>query len=277
MRALRLLIAAAVLATLAACLAAAVCAPAGATVGGAAAAARPPRRTPSNSGTEWGLALNGPHRRPGIPATAARLLRAYSGVWIGGRHDKVVYLTFDESTEFGTTKRIITILDRAHVKASFFLTGIYIRHDPGIARRLVAHGELVCNHSDTHPSMVAKAGSVSAFTEQLRAPERAFHAATGGTLARFFRPPFGAYSPRSLQLTERLGYTTVFWSFAHYDYDEAAQPAVSVTLHRIVSAAAPGVVYLLHASSRSNVSALPQAIREIARLGYRFGTLDKLH
>ena len=75
-------------------------------------------------------------------------------------------------------------------------------------------------------------------------------------LARFFRPPFGTYSARSLQLAEQLGYTTVFWSFAHYDYDEGVQPPASVTLRRILSSAAPASIYLLHASSRSNVNAL---------------------
>ena len=85
-------------------------------------------------------------------------------------------------------------------------------------------------------------------------PERAYHAATGGTLARFFRLPFGMCSARSLQLAEQLGYATVFWSFAHYDHDESAQPPVSVTLRRILSSSYPEAIYLLHASSRETVS-----------------------
>jgi peptidoglycan-N-acetylmuramic acid deacetylase len=86
-------------------------------------------------------------------------------------------------------------------------------------------------------------------------------------MARLFRPPYGAYDARVLALARRLGYTTVFWSFAHYDYDEAAQPPVSVAQGRIIAAAYPGTVYLLHAASTGNIHALP---------GYRFGTLDEL-
>jgi len=234
------------------------------------------RTTASNTSRDWWFIPEGTHRRPGIPGAAARLLRRYGGVWIGGRHERVVYLTFDEADELGTTSRIIGILERAHVKASFFLTGRYIRANRGLTRRLAAHGHLPCNHSWSHADMVVKARSRGAFTRELRATERAYHAATGGKLTRFFRPPFGAYSARSLQIAEQLGYATVFWSFAHYDYDEGAQAPVSVTLHRILSAAAPGVIYLLHASSRSNVNALAKAIHGLKAQGYGFATLDDL-
>jgi peptidoglycan-N-acetylmuramic acid deacetylase len=234
------------------------------------------RTTASNTTRNWWFVPKGAHRRPGIPGAAAHLLRRYDGIWIGSRHERVVYLTFDEADEFGTTRRIIGILERAHVRASFFLTGRYIRANRGITRRLAAHGHLLCNHSWSHPDMVMKAWSRSAFTSEIRATERACHAATGGKLARFFRPPFGTYSARTLQLAGQLGYATVFWSFAHYDYDEGAQPPVSVTLQRILSAGYPGAVYLLHASSRSNVNALAKAIHGLKAQGYGFATLDEL-
>jgi peptidoglycan-N-acetylmuramic acid deacetylase len=234
------------------------------------------RTTASNTSRNWWFIPKGAHRRPGIPGSAARLLHRVGGLWIGGRHERVVYLTFDEADELGTTSRIIGILERAHVKASFFLTGRYIRANRGMTRRLAAHGHLLCNHSWSHPDMVVKARRRSAFTRELRATERACHAATGGKLARFFRPPFGTYSARSLQLAEQLGYVTVFWSFAHYDYDEGAQPPVSVTLRRILSSSCPGAIYLLHASSRSNVNALARAIHGLKAQGYGFATLDEM-
>lgn len=194
------------------------------------------RSAPSNAVRDWYFMSRGEHVRPGIPSAAARLLRRYSGHWIGPRHHRIVYLTFDAASEFGTTLRIIRILDRAHVKASFFLTGTYMRDNPGITRRLANHGRL----------------------------------------ARFFRAPYGTYSARVLWLAERLGYATVFWSFAHVDYDEHAQPPVSVTRARLLAAACPGALYLLHAASTSNVGALADVIRVLKRRGYHFATLDAL-
>jgi peptidoglycan-N-acetylmuramic acid deacetylase len=230
----------------------------------------------SNSLREWWFAPKGAHRRPGIPAAAARLARTYSALWIGPRRDKVVYLSFDEAYEMGTTARIVGILDRAHVKATFFVTGQYVRANPALMRRQAAHGEVVGNHTGTHADMVLKARDRSAFTAELRATERAYQAATGRPLARLFRPPFGRYSARVLQLAGQLGYTTVFWSFAHGDYDDDAQPPASVTLKRILDAGYPGALYLLHASSRSNVDALARAIGGLKARGFRFGTLAEL-
>jgi peptidoglycan/xylan/chitin deacetylase (PgdA/CDA1 family) len=59
-------------------------------------------------------------------------------------------------------------------------------------------------------------------------------------------------------------------------YHEGAQPPVSVTLRRILSSSYPGAIYLLHASSRSNVNALARAIHGLKAQGYGFATLDEL-
>jgi peptidoglycan-N-acetylmuramic acid deacetylase len=234
------------------------------------------RALPPNAARNWYFIPKGAHTRPGIPASAGRLLRRYCGVWAGDRHERVIYLTFDEGYENHTTWRIIGILRRAHVKASFFLTGQYIRANPKLTRSLAGHGHLVCSHSNTHPSMVDKARNLTAFTAQFRATERAYHAATDEEIAHFFRPPYGIYSARTLYLTERLGYTTVFWSFAHVDWVLADQPPVSVTLARILHASHPGAIYLLHAASPSDTNALAAAIRGLKRQGYSFATLDQL-
>ena len=230
----------------------------------------------SNAARDWYFMSRGAHERPGIPSAAAKLLRRYGGHWIGARGDKVLYLTFDAATELGTTKRIVGILERFDVKASFFLTGRYMRENPGITRRIFQHGHLVCNHSYSHPKMTALAGDRAAFAEQVGATERAYHAATGEQLAPFFRPPYGVYSAHSLDLMRDLGYTTVFWSFAYVDYDEHAQPPVSVARARLIAAASPGVVYLLHAGSTSNANALTRVIQDLKHRGYRFATLDEL-
>ena len=94
----------------------------------------------------------------------------------------------------------------------------------------------------------------------------------------FAHPPSGqhAYTSRPCAACHPNGYTTVFWSFAHYDYDEGVQPPVSVTLRRILSSSCPGAIYLLHASSSSNVNALANAIRGLKAQGYGFATLDEL-
>ena len=224
---------------------------------------------------EWFFIPHGTHVRAGIPGPAARLARAAHAVWIGPRRHKVVYLTFDEGWEGGHTRRLLDELDRAHVKATFFVTGLWVRDNLGLARRMARAGHVVCDHTWSHPRMTALAGRPKAFARQLAATARAWRRATGARMAPFFRPPYGAYDARVLKLARGLGYTTVFWSFAHADY-ETAQPPVGITRARLVAAAYPGSLYLLHASSSSNVAALPSVIRWLKIHGYRFGTVDHL-
>ena len=243
---------------------------------GAAFAHGAPPGGAARAGTEWYFIWRGAHTRPAIPGTAARALARHDGLWIGAPRRKVVYLTFDAAAESGTTRRILTALDRAGVTATFFLTGGYMRANPATTRRIVAAGHLVGNHSFSHARMTSLTGSPAAFARQLVATARAYRRATGGRMARFFRPPYGAWSDASLRQAERLGYASVFWSFAYYDYDENAQPPASTAAARIIAAACPGVVYLLHAGSSANAAALPEVLRWLRRHGYRCGRLDEL-
>jgi peptidoglycan-N-acetylmuramic acid deacetylase len=229
----------------------------------------------SQAAGEWFFIPRGAHARTSIPSSAARLVHAAHAIWIGPPRRKVVYLTFDEGWEGGYTRKLLDELARARVTATFFVTGTWVRDDPGLARRMAKAGHLVCDHTWSHPKMTSLTGRPRAFAGQLTATARVWRRVTGTRLAPYFRPPYGAYDARVLRLARGLGYTTVFWSFAHVDY-ETAQPPVSTTRARIVAAACPGALYLLHASSSSNVAALPSAIHWLKTHGYDFGTVDQI-
>ena len=149
---------------------------------------------------------------------------------MGDTGERVVYLTFDEGYENGFTGRILDALRTAGVQATFFVTGSYVRANPDLVRRMADEGHVVANHTDGHPSLPSLALDQAAFKRELVAVEEAYREATGEQLARLLRPPMGQYSARSLCLTQRLGYQTVFWSFAHRDWIVDDQPAVDVTV-----------------------------------------------
>jgi peptidoglycan/xylan/chitin deacetylase (PgdA/CDA1 family) len=122
---------------------------------------------------EWSFVPHGAHVRPSIPGSAARLVRAAHATWIGPQRHKVVYLTFDEGWEAGHSGTLLDELERAHVKATFFVTGIWVRDDPGLARRMAKAGHVVCDHTWSHPKMTSLAGRPKAFARQLTATARA--------------------------------------------------------------------------------------------------------
>lgn len=87
-----------------------------------------------------------------------------------------------------------------------------------------------------------------------------------------FRAPRGEFSERTLELTKAVGYTSVFWSFAYYDYNVNDQPDNATALKRITSAAHEGAIYLLHAVSKTNTEILPDVIDTLRECGYTFST-----
>lgn len=220
----------------------------------------------------WYYTPNTAHRVPGVPDDVMRLLTAYGGRYTGP-DARLVYLTFDQGYENGNTPAILDALARNGVKATFFVTGSYVKSNPDLIRRMAAEGHVVGNHTMTHPSLPDLVDDRAAFAAELSETAALFRDATGTEMARVMRPPTGEYSARSLWLTQQLGYESVFWGFAHRDWIVDDQPPVDVTIDRILGGSHPGAIYLLHGVSSSDTQALDAAIAGLREQGYGFGTL----
>ncbi|MBN2248532.1 MAG: polysaccharide deacetylase family protein [Coriobacteriia bacterium] len=220
----------------------------------------------------WFYTADPAHRVPRIPDDAARLLSTYGGRYTGP-DPGLVYLTIDQGYENGNTPAILDALARNGVKATFFVTGSYVRSNPDLVRRMAADGHVVGNHTMSHPSLPDLVDDRAMFEAELAETSALFRDVTGMEMARVMRPPMGEYSARSLWLTQQLGYESVFWGFAHRDWIVDDQPPVGVTIERILSGSHPGAIYLLHGVSSSDTQALDAVIAGLREQGYAFGTL----
>lgn len=220
----------------------------------------------------WYYTPDTAHRVPVVPDAALRLLGTYGGRYTGPDAG-LVYLTFDQGYENGNTPAILDALARNGVKATFFVTGSYIRANPELVRRMTTEGHVVGNHTMSHPSLPELVDDRAAFQAELAETAGLYRATTGTDIARVMRPPMGEYSARSLWLTQQLGYESVFWGFAHRDWIVDEQPPVEVTVDRILKGSHPGAIYLLHGVSSSDTQALDAAIEGLRGQGYGFGTL----
>jgi peptidoglycan-N-acetylmuramic acid deacetylase len=210
------------------------------------------------------------------PADVISLLKKYSGYYLGDTSKKVLYLTFDEGYENGYTGKILDILKQNNVKAAFFATTPYIRDNKDLIKRMVNEGHLVCNHSNKHPSMAQRAKTPDEFKEEFTITEDAYREATGKEMPKFFRPPMGKYSELSLFYTKKLGYKTVFWSFAYNDWNRDSQPLPESAKKKIADRTHNGAIILLHAVSRTNSEILDSVIKDWKHSGYILESLDKL-
>ena len=180
--------------------------------------------------------------------------------------DDSVYLTFDLGYEYNNnTNKILDILKEKGVKAVFFPTLDFAKRNPDTIRRIIDEGHELGNHSANHISMPTL--SVDKMRDEIMIMHNYIYENYGYTI-HLFRPPQGHFSDRSLALTQSLGYKTLIWSFAYYDYDTSKQPEYQAALTRVTEAAHPGALYLLHAVSNTNVEILPKFIDELRANNY---------
>ena len=198
----------------------------------------------------------------------------YDAYYLGDTQHKVIYLTFDEGYENGYTTQILDILKANDVKAAFFVTKDYIERNPELIKRMVDEGHVVGNHSVTHSDMPDL--SDEQIKSELDECAAYFKEVTGVEMPRFFRPPAGVYSIRSLEKTQQAGYKTIFWSFAYKDWETDNQPGKEEAYNMVMNNYHNGSIMLLHAVSQSNTEALDDMLKSLKQEGYTFLSLYDL-
>lgn len=170
----------------------------------------------------WGLSFRTEGQPPAGNASK-EALRRYDAVYLGDETQKKIYLTFDAGYENGCTEPILEALAKHGVKAAFFVVGNYIEQNPDLVRRMLREGHIVGNHTYHHYDM-SKLSDEAAFNQELTSLETLYRETTGEDLPRYYRPPQGIYSEKNLEMAQKLGYRTVFWSLAYVDWYQDNQP-----------------------------------------------------
>ena len=202
------------------------------------------------------------------------MLEKHGGVYIANTDQKELYLTFDNGYEEGYTADILDVLKEKNVPAAFFVTGHYLQDQPELVQRMVREGHIVGNHSYHHPNLVK--ASEAKIREELKTVEEAYAKITGKTEMHYLRPPRGVFSERTLAVSNKLGYTNVFWSLAYKDWETNNQKGWKYAYDRIMERIHPGAIMLLHTVSKDNAEALGKVIDDLRKQGYTFHSLDEL-
>lgn len=228
----------------------------------------------SNISKEWYFVRASGHQ-PSKGAVSAKDLAKYRAYFYDDQtKENVIYLTFDCGYENGYTGRLLDILKKHDVKAVFFVTKHFVKSQPALCKRMKEEGHLVGNHTMNHPSLPSK--SVLQIQQELRGVEQLFLEATGYELDKYVRPPMGAFSDRVLKIMEDMGYTTIFWSMAYYDYDVSHQPGKQYVIDHFKTYYHRGAIPLLHIISASNAQALDEVLMFLEKQNYQCMRIDAI-
>ncbi|MBP1943762.1 peptidoglycan-N-acetylmuramic acid deacetylase [Bacillus luteolus] len=228
----------------------------------------------SNKPINWGFKRSKDHQPPSAGKQLDELLAEYGSFYLGDTSKKEVYLTFDNGYENGYTGKVLDVLKKKNVPATFFVTGHFLDSQPKLVERMAKEGHIVGNHSWYHPDLTQV--SDERLKRELDTVRDEIERITGEKGGTYLRPPRGVFSERTLALSEKYGYQNVFWSLAFVDWHIDQQKGWEYAYNNIMKQIHPGAILLLHTVSKDNAEALEKAITDLEKEGYTFKSLDHL-
>ena len=141
---------------------------------------------------------------------------------------------------------------------------------------MVAEGHTVGNHTYNHIVDISLITNKEIFQKEMNDVEKLFYQITGKKISPFYRPAQGKCNAKNLQMAQKMGYVTVFWSLSYADWYRDAQPSHEEAFERLVTWIHPGAIVLLHNISQTSREILDELLLIWKEMGYRVQPLTKL-
>ncbi|HZR32987.1 MAG TPA: polysaccharide deacetylase family protein [Terriglobales bacterium] len=191
---------------------------------------------------------------------------------------KRVALTFDDGPNDPWTPRLLEVLARHNVPATFFLIGRFVVERPEIAEQIAAAGHVIGNHTFTHPNLIFT--SAPEVERQIKRCQRVL-LDTVGKHSKLFRPPYGGRTPEVLRTARRCGLEPIMWSVSGNDWKAKSHAQIE---DKILDGLQGGDVILLHDGGHRHlgvdrshtVAALERIIMECRQRGLQFVTVPTM-
>ena len=232
----------------------------------------------------WRRAYNGlpgqvkqavpPHLRPPKPAKPADVTvapaREPAPSPVPPKCYNCVAITYDDGPVPGSTERLLDILKRKGVHATFFVVGRNANANPQILRRIRDEGHTIGNHSFSHPDLARQSdGAIAAQMDDTNAALQK----QAGLDPHWMRPPYGSHNPRVASAAGARGMALAVWDVDTADWQHR-NPAT--TCKRAVDGAREGSIILMHDIHQPTVDAAECVIDGLRAKGLNPVGLDEM-
>lgn len=181
----------------------------------------------------------------------------------GNDIDKVVYLTFDDGPDPINTPKILNILEKQNIKATFFLIGEKVERYPQVALQIEKSGHEIGSHGYSHSDYYNLRSNQ--ILQDIRLAQSAIVKATANN-PTLLRPPFGRYDKTIASISRDEHLSIIIWSLDPKDFRKNANQDQIIKV--IDSEVSNGSIILLHETSDETVRALPEIINRLKEKGF---------
>jgi peptidoglycan/xylan/chitin deacetylase (PgdA/CDA1 family) len=178
-----------------------------------------------------------------------------------------VALTYDDGPT-SMTQQYINSLSAGGARATFFLLGNQMQSFPTMAAAEVAAGNAIGDHTMDHKSFTGDSDGLGGLTDSQITSEVQGQAnlaqSQAGYTENLFRPPYGDMTQHTFDVVNRLGFTSVMWT---YDTNDWQNPTTSAIVNGVVANARNQAVILMHDGHQNTLNAIPQILSGLKSKG----------
>ena len=180
--------------------------------------------------------------------------------------DKKIALTFDDGPHPRLTLKILSILERYDVKATFFVVGENVENYAPVLQQILAQGHEIGNHTYSHDKIDV---------DELERCENAIYECLEYK-TKLFRPPEGHVNESVKSVAQQMGYDIILWDVDTRDWDHTRPEKI---LNIINTQVRSGSIILMHdyiGHNSPTLTALEMILPKLIQDGYQFVTVSEL-
>jgi peptidoglycan-N-acetylglucosamine deacetylase len=189
-------------------------------------------------------------------------------VWSIPNSENKIYLTFDDGPTPEVTEKVLAILKKHQIKATFFCIGKNIENHLAVFNNIIADGHAIGNHTHKHEKgWITKNNNYEKSTENC---EKIIKKNTGKS-PKLFRPPYGKIGLRQTKILRKNGYKIIMWDVLSMDYDVNTSP--EKCYENVVKNTKNGSIIVFHDShkaSKNVLGSLEKTITTLKNKGFQF-------
>lgn len=193
----------------------------------------------------------------------------------GFDEDKTLYLTFDDGPDSAYTERLLNMLKKYNIRATFFVVAHSAAENPALIKRMAAEGHVIGLHSLSHKSAMLQLPHQTRrdFKESLKIM------AALGVKINYYRPPWGQVNLETPKCIREFGLQKILWDVMAEDWREDTSD--EVIQYKLLKRSENGDIICLHDGRGKNgaplktLAALDKTIPLWLEQGYEFKTIGE--